>query len=137
MIVHVEEVGAALTQVKVAEEPDGVNPPRVFELTAMPVYGRKKLYRLELRAGDSMQFAEQDDDGFAKAETLYAGLVGDEAATADVFADRIRTIRCELAALSEEDMPGAHVELGRVLDAWDEFEHIVGTNDGGEREVIS
>jgi hypothetical protein len=49
--------------------------------------------------------------------------------------DRVRRIRRDLIALSEERE--GDEALGRVLDAWDQFEYAAGTAEGGEREVIS
>jgi hypothetical protein len=49
--------------------------------------------------------------------------------------DRVRRIRRDLIALSEEREGDEALE--RVLDAWDQFEDAAGTAEGGEHEVMS
>lgn len=76
MIVSVLECHERFSRVQVSEQPDGTNPPRIFEVVIRhdPYGSETAKWGVELRAGDAVEFAAHEDDAESYPDTVYQGV---------------------------------------------------------------
>lgn len=84
MEVRVAQVGGYSAEILIVERDDGVNPPGVIELSIMETPQSRdtdgpSTYRVELRTGTAVEFAEHEDDAESFPETIFCENVTPEA----------------------------------------------------------